>query len=183
MKNEETYQYDAVDMVRQCLADMGRDAYQKLVDAYTKKDKKTFETESSRLLSLILDQDELLSTHPYFHVSRWLNQARSASSVKEYQDLYEENARQLIGTWTEQCTNLRDYGHKEWGGMLKDYYYPRWEQYLNYLYQQLEGKNTTEPDLYPGERAWVTSHNVYQISGAHPVETAVKIFTKYYKNK
>ena len=180
LKDEETYQYDAVDMVRQCLSDLGRDAYQKLVDAYKKKDKKTFEAEASRFLAVMQDQDELLSTHPFFHVSRWLAQARSASTVKENQDLYEENARQLIGTWTVQATNLRDYGHKEWGGMLKDYYYPRWNAYLDYLSQQLDGKDVQEPDLYPGERAWVESHNVYQVSGAHPVKTALKMFEKYY---
>ena len=182
LKKEATYQYDAVDMVRQYLSDLGRDSYMKLVDAYKKKDKENFSIQSTRFLEVLLDQDRLLSTHPYFQVGRWLEQARSASGVKEYQDLYEENARQLIGTWTVQETNLRDYGHREWGGMLKDYYYPRWKTYLAFLSDQLDGKEVQEPDLYPAERAWIQSHNQYPLSGDDPVETALELFMKYYHN-
>ena len=70
--------------------------------------------------------------------------------------------------------------HREWGGMLKDYYYPRWKTYLAYLQSQLEGENQKEPNLYPMERTWVESHNRYAISGENPVKVAREIFLKYY---
>ena len=75
-----------------------------------------------------------------------------------------------------QETALRDYGHREWGGMLKDYYYPHWKSYLTYLEEQLEGKTVAEPDLYPAEREWVESHNEYKVSQENPVTTANLLF-------
>ena len=180
LRHQATYRYDAVDMVRQYLSDQGRAAYYALVQAYEAHDLVAFKTQSKRFSTLLLDQDELLSTHPGFNVSTWLQQARAASSNEAVQDLYERNARQLIGTWTEEQSVLRDYAHREWGGMLRDYYYPRWQTYLAHLERQLQGVNEAEPNLYPAERQWVESHNRYKLSGADPVETALRLFAKYY---
>lgn len=35
---------------------------------------------------------------------------------------------------------LRDYAHKEWNGLLRDFYYKRWEKYWQVLQDQLDGK-------------------------------------------
>lgn len=181
LKEQETYQFDAVDMVRQYLSDLGRDTYYKLTEAYEKKDEKTFRSCSDYFLQLLLDQDKLLSSHEYFFVGKWLNMARSASAIPAEQDLYERNARQLIGTWTEEKTSLRDYGHREWGGMLIDYYYPRWEVYLRYLGDKLAGKEAKELDLFLAERTWIEARNPYVIQSTDPVQTAVKLFNKHFK--
>lgn len=183
-KKRKTYQYDAVDFVRQYLSDLGRKTYYELVEAYQKQNQDRFEEKRKLFLELILDQDQLLSAHPYFNVGRWLKQARTASAIREIQDLYEFNARQLIGTWSEENTDLRDYAHREWGGMLKDYYYPRWDAYLQFLSDQLQGKKVKEPDLYPAERKWIESHNEYPIKDINVLTLAKKIFEKYYvRNK
>lgn len=71
---------------------------------------------------------------------------RLKSKQPELQDLYEHNARMLIGTWTETLSPVRDYAHKEWGGLLKDYYLPRWTNYIAYLKGTLEGRSLTVPD-------------------------------------
>ncbi len=175
-----TYQYDAVDFVRQYLADLGREAYYKLVDAYQAKERAAFAHWSERFLQLIRDQDELLSTHERFFVGRWLAMARSKSKQPEIQDLYEHNARMLIGTWTETQSPVRDYAHKEWGGMLRDYYLPRWTNYITYLKENLQGETVPVPDSFSAEKAWVNAHNTYTIaSHADPVQTAKKMYSKY----
>ena len=170
LKQTSTYQYDAVDFVRQYLADLGREAYYNLVDAYRAKDTKQFDYWSERFLQLIRDQNELLSTHECFFVGRWLDMARSKSKQPELQDLYEHNARMLIGTWTETLSPVRDYAHKEWGGLLKDYYLPRWTNYIAYLKGTLEGRSLTVPDSFQAEKAWVNAHNKYVLeTGVDPV--------------
>lgn len=175
-----TYQYDAVDFVRQYLADLGREAYYKLVDAYQAKERAAFAHWSERFLQLIRDQNELLSTHERFFVGRWLAMARSKSKQPEIQDLYEHNARMLIGTWTETQSPVRDYAHKEWGGMLRDYYLPRWTNYITYLKESLQGETVPVPDSFSAEKAWVNAHNTYTIaSHADPVQTAKKMYSKY----
>ena len=181
LKEVETYQFDAVDMVRQFIADLGRNAYAKMVKAYNEKDLNTFTQESSRFLDLILDQDRLLSTHPHFHVGRWIAEARAASDNTIYKDLYEKNARLLITTWSDKNTTLRDYAHREWGGLLKDFYYPRWAKYVHYLKGQLNGKSLVEPDFFGMEIDWVNDRKVYKTSSENPIETALMIFHKYHQ--
>lgn len=181
LAGSKTYLYDAVDFVRQYLADLGRDSYLKFVDAYKKKDVKVFEEESARFLEVLLDQDKLLSSHEAFSVSKWIDLARSASSIKEIQDLYEYNARMLIGTWSDKNTPLRDYGHKEWGGMLKDFYYVRWKGYISYLKDKLAGKECKEPDFFESERQWVESYNKYELKQVDALNLAKDLFYKYYK--
>lgn len=183
LKQVSTYQYDVVDFVRQYLANLGREAYYNLVDAYREKNMEQLDYWSKRFLSLIEDQDALLSTHERFFVGHWLNMARSKSQYPELQDLYEHNARMLIGTWTEELSPVRDYAHKEWGGMLRDYYLPRWTNYIAYLKGTLEGQILTIPDSFQAERRWVNAHNKYSIvANADPVETARKLYNKYWLN-
>lgn len=180
-KGIRTYEYDAVDFVRQYLADLGRDAYIKFVNAYKNGDKETFSRESERFLSLILDQDKLLSSTSWFNVSNWIDMARSASKIESIKNQYEYNARLLVGTWSDSNTSLRDYGHKEWGGMLRDYYYPRWKTYVSYLQEKLEGKDVNEPDFYLEEKKWVDSHNEYKIKPTDVVKLAKSLFEKYHR--
>lgn len=177
-----TYEYDAVDLVRQYLADLGRNSYMKFVNAYKRSDKKEFKKESDRFLEILMDQDKLLSMHYSFNICKWINQARAASSIKEIQDFYEYNARQLVTTWSDKNTSLRDYGHKEWGGMLRDFYYPRWKTYITYLQDKLDGKKVEEPDFYSMERMWVESNSTYEFQETLEIVKKVKsLFEKYYK--
>lgn len=69
-----TYEYDAVDLVRQYLADLGRNSYMKFVNAYKRSDKKEFKKESDRFLEILMDQDKLLSMHYSFNICKWINQ-------------------------------------------------------------------------------------------------------------
>lgn len=174
-----TYQFDAVDFVRQFLADQGREAYDHFCKAYQAKDKQAFAYWSRRFLELLSDQDRLLSAHPAFFVGTWLEQARKAGKTASAKKLYEYNARLQIGTWSVQQTALRDYAHKEWGGMLRDYYYPRWEAYIDYLSAQLAGREATVPHSYPAEKAWVEDTRSYSLSHEEPVKTALLLFQKY----
>lgn len=182
LKTRPTYRYDAIDFVRQYIADLGREAYYNWVDAYQTKNIEQFDYWTERFLQLILDQDELLSTHERFFVGRWLDMARSKSKRPEIQDLYEYNARMLIGTWTETQSPVRDYAHKEWSGLLKDYYFPRWANYIAYLKATLKGQQVTTPDSFSAEKAWINAHNRYIIAkDADPVETAKRMYARYSK--
>ena len=62
------------------------------------------------------------------------------------------NARTLITTWGEEVNanqgGLRDYSYRAWGGMLKDFYYPRWKYFFDNNLQEPEG------GWYEMERKW-----------------------------
>lgn len=159
------FEYDLVDIVRQAVAEKGRLVYPVVVAAYKAADKELFASASARFLNLILLQDRLLATHSNFKVGRWIGNARRMGATAAESDLYEWNARVQVATWGNRHAaeqgGLHDYAHKEWNGMLRDYYYIRWKAYFDELAGRLEGKAAKHIDFYAMEEAWTLQHNVY----------------------
>ena len=63
---------------------------------------------------------------------------------------------------------------------MKDYYLPRWTNYITYLKGTLEGQSLAVPDSFQAEKAWVNAHNKYVIEpDVDPVEKAKRTYGKY----
>ena len=182
-KGNNNFEYDLIDLIRQALADQGRIVYNQAIAAFKSYDKKSFEKLSDKFLELVLLQDELLATRKEFRVGNWINQARALGNNQEEKDLYEWNARVQITTWGNRvCANdgkLRDYAHKEWNGILKDFYYPRWAAFFTMLQDQLDGKPEVEIDFYAMEEPWTLATNTYSNeSEGDCIDTAKRVFEK-----
>ena len=206
-------EYDLVDIVRQALADQGRVQYQLTMADYKAFRREPFQRDAERFLQMILDQDRLLGTRTEFRLGHWTEQARSLGTTDEEKDLYEWNARVQITTWGNRaCADdggLRDYAHKEWQGLLKDFYYMRWATYFKALTDQMEAKSkpdidklgngrykglTTSElfslaleqdvkiDFYALEEPWTLQHNPYSPTPeGSAVEIAREICEKYFE--
>jgi len=177
------YEYDLVDIVRQAIADEGRRTYQQTVGSYKCFDRNAFENGVSRFMSLLLMQDSLLATRPEFRVGSWIAKARDYGDTPDEKDLYEWNARVQITTWgPRECADkgkLRDYAHKEWNGILKDFYYPRWNAFWNSLRDNMNGAPLAEIDYYAMEEPWTLDKTSYPADAdGSAVETARGIFAK-----
>ncbi|MBR5698232.1 MAG: alpha-N-acetylglucosaminidase [Prevotella sp.] len=148
-RGNNNYEYDLVDIVRQALADQGRVQYQQAMADYKAFRRESFQRDSQRFLEMILDQDRLLGTRSEFRLGHWTEQARSLGTTPEEKDQYEWNARVQITTWGNRiCADdggLRDYAHKEWQGLLKDFYHMRWAAYFKALSDQMVAKS--KPDI------------------------------------
>lgn len=159
------FEYDLVDILRQAVAEEGRKLYEAAISAYWKGDKTGFRHYSFRFLDALLCQDRLLGTRREFMVGGWLRRAvRKGNTIRE-RELYEWNARTILTTWGDRRAaneaGLRDYGHKEWNGMLKDYYYPRWDRYFKVLNARLDGVKPGPIDYYAMEEAWTREKKFY----------------------
>lgn len=183
-RGNNNYEYDLVDIVRQSIADHGRNTYQHAIADYKSYHREGFKEHSSKFLKLILLQDELLATRPEFRVGRWIDYARNAGNTDEEKDLYEWNARVQITTWgARENANkgkLRDYAHKEWNGMLRDFYYPRWKKFFMTLQETLHGRQQLkEIDYYAMEEPWTLSHKTYpSVAEGDAIDVAQKVFNK-----
>jgi|GEM_PF-6046566 len=51
-------------------------------------------------------------------------------------------------------TDLRDYAHKEWGGLLRTLYLQRWRAFRASIIDQLDGKQSPSPDYFSIEKQW-----------------------------
>lgn len=165
-RGNNNFEYDLVDIVRQALSDRGRIVYNQAIADFKSFDKRSYARHSKEFLDLLLAQDRLLATRSEFRVGRWINQARSLGNTPEEKDLYEWNARVQITTWGNRtCADeggLRDYAHKEWNGILKDFYYKRWEAWWKMLQGVLDGGEMQEIDWYAMEEPWTLQHNPYK---------------------
>ncbi len=178
----DAFQYDLVDFTRQIIANEGREAYFQMDAALKAKDAKEFDLWSGRFLELMKDQELLLSTHKDFMLGTWINQAHKMASNESEKKILEWNARTQITYWgpDNPKTTLHEYANKEWSGILKDLYMPRWEKYIAIKKQQLKGVQVPEPDFFEMEKAWSGKMNPYPTEPTQPLmSTAVKMLKKY----
>lgn len=179
-RGNDNFAYDAVDIVRQAVAEKGRLLYPVVVSAYLSGDRSLFQIASTRFMDLFSLQDRLLATRSEFRVGTWIQRARNMGVTPEEKDWYEWNARVQITTWgnREAADNggLRDYAHKEWNGLMKDFYAMRWKAYFEYLDAKMRGETPAEIDFYALEEAWTLQHNYYpQNPEGDALEVAQKV--------
>lgn len=157
------YQYDAVNLVRQVLANRGMPVYHKMVDAYNNHDVPEFEAAANKFVGLIRTEDKLLSTRREFLLGAWLAEARAMGNDEAEKDLCERNARTQITYWgpDDPKTELHEYAHKEWSGLLQDFYLRRWEMFVAALRASMRGKPLVEPDYFAFEKSWTEEHKAY----------------------
>ena len=203
-RGNNNFEYDLVDITRQALADQARLQYQRTIADYKAFASKEFESDYRRFLLMLLMQDKLLGTRSEFRLGHWTEAARNCGATPQEQDLYEWNARVQITTWGNRyCADtggLRDYAHKEWQGLLKDFYFIRWQTYFEALADQMKALQKPQPDLLGGgpnatktaaelfrmalpqevildyyaiEEPWTLRHNVYTAAPeGSPVDVA-----------
>lgn len=205
------YSYDLTDVVRQIMTDQAQPLLAEIKKAYEAESAKAtknwakYDALVTRYTTLIEDIDRLLSTNEDFMLGRWTSMARNNAgsgtapswSNPNYADAgynagfstgadwTEWNARKLITTWgyTAQCNRgrLRDYSQREWAGLLKDFYLPRWSKYFTQL---KSGNNIGREDAgwYADEDEWCRKYTT-QYSAIPVGETATvaaELFPKYF---
>ena len=175
------YDYDLIEFTRQALTDYAK----KLLDEMS-KDKTLYKENKETFLQLILDIDELLNTNANFMLGRWTQMARTiageveGTTEKDKQWLELDNARTLLTTWgardNSERGGLRDYSYREWGGMMKDFYYPRWKTFFDCY-----DNNRPMPDWFEHDWQWAhdTSISYDTITVGKTKEVARRLLYKY----
>lgn len=181
VKANDNFRYDLVDVTRQAIAEQARYVYDEIVAAYKAKDRNLFDYTTKRFLDILLQQDRLLSSMPDFMVGGWIRSARNLGQNEQERNHYEWNARVQITTWGNRSAaergGLREYAHKEWNGVLADFYYPRWKAYFEALAATFDGKPMKQLDFYAMDEKWTLLHNVYPYEAqGNPVEFAQTAF-------
>ncbi len=149
------YDHDLCDAARQALTDRALGLLRSAGQARGGGRRADYEQARDTFLSLILDLDRLLSLHPAFALGGWTEQARRAAlgagGGEAGADWAEGQARALITVWgpPTAAVALHDYSAREWGGLLRDFHYPRWERYFRALDDGVD-----IDDWYPIEAQW-----------------------------
>lgn len=128
----QNFLYDLIDITRQAIAEKGREVVGRLSTSSSRKD---YAATAASFLRLIELQDSLLSLHPDFRLDTHIAVARKAAANNEEADRYEWNLRTQITVWGNRAASeegsLNDYSHREWSGLLRSFYLPRWQKWFD----------------------------------------------------
>jgi alpha-N-acetylglucosaminidase len=188
LKGSEGFRYDLVDVTRQILVDYGNEMAYELRKAFDSKDKDKFKILSVKYLELFDDMDRLLAAQKGFILGTWINDAKKWGTNKEETALYEKNARNLVTLWGDKDSPLKDYSRRQWSGLMKDFYKPRWERFFAYSIDCLENNKQFDLDTIDeinkeAEWKWVNEDKIYPDKPVgDQVETAKQIHEKYIKD-
>ena len=130
--DRDTYRFDVVNIGTQALGNHFETLRDELAAAYRVKDAARVEAVGKVMKELIADMDALAACEPQLSLERWLADASSCAKTEEEAAYYRRNARTIVSTWGNDCS-IRDYCSRGWSGLLKSYYSPRWEMFVEEL--------------------------------------------------
>ncbi|WP_263417685.1 alpha-N-acetylglucosaminidase [Terriglobus albidus] len=138
----DNYRFDLVDVARQALADLSIVLHRDIATAYERQNNIELANAAKRFLDLASDMDKLLGTRKEYLLGVWLNSAKKWATTPKERRQYERNARLQITVWGPSAPNalLFDYSNRQWSGLIRGYYIPRWRHFLEYLVSQPLGE-------------------------------------------
>ena len=181
----DTYRYDLVHVTRQVLCNLADTCHGRVATAYRERDREGLTLTGALLLEVMRDIDALLGTREEFLLGRWLADAERWGTDDEEKRLYEWNARNQITLWGPRDSTLHDYACKQWSGLIRGFYIPRWEMFLERLDRSLAdnkplGALAFREEIRTWEEAWTHETDAYPDKPeGDPVATVQRLWTKY----
>lgn len=134
------YRFDVADVGRQVMGDVLHALHADVANAYLDGDKARLRAASDVFVAFALDMDALCGTEPLLSFDKWVRDARAMEGSAEDKDLYAFNAACQVTQWGHNYNRPRiyEYAWKEWGGLIRGYYVPRWQKFHAALLESLE---------------------------------------------
>lgn len=140
-KDNDGYQYDLCDLMRQIMSNRFYSAQIDFDKAYKSKNIDKVKKIAAEQLDLLSDLDEFLSHRSEMSLSKWINDSHRLATDEEEKQYFDFNARTLITLWGDVTGNtafLCDYSWREWSGLIKEYYMVRWDKFYKEAVSSLE---------------------------------------------
>ena len=100
------------------------------------------------------------------NLQTWNEAARSWGKTPSEKDYYERCARTILTIWSNN-TGLTDYANRQWAGLVKSYYKPRWMMFCDDIIADIEdGKLVSEKNFDARLR-------YHEINWTEPVRTPI----------
>jgi len=186
LKDLPSYRFDVLHITREMLINLANLFNSRIAMAYRGRNEKALADGRETFLQLIRDLDLLLETDKHFLLGKWIADARSWGTTEAEKDLYEFNARTIITMWEPSLkSQLRDYAARQWNGLMRDFYLPRWKMLLDRLAESLRDDQPLNRrkyfrDLKKFELRWIRKDNKFTPSPkGDTLETAHLLFKKY----
>lgn len=202
LRNVDTYRHDLVDVTKQFLSNKLLEQYIHLKTIYSAKKVSSKEVcgLTNRMLLTMEHLEEILATNEDFLLGKWIGDALALAgdlSVGEdivtrtkLQEYYEYEARNQVTRWGDHNNEaIHDYAGKEWAGLVKGYYIPRWTMWLSevcsaYTDNRAMDEKALKKKRIQFELQWQVSHEAYPtMTVGDSLTISKRIYDKYFADK
>ena len=183
------FDFDLTNLARQAMSNLFLTEFRAYEAAYEAGDRETMKTQRERLQGLIDDIDGMVGCCPYFLTGIWIADARSWGADEAEADYFEQNARNLLTTWSDKDMLLNDYASRTWNGMTKTFYGERWRMFFDAVDAALDAGGTFDEEAYGRYRVQVTDYEkswwedrlgVFPVAPTGPARPlAARLYAKY----
>ena len=141
------YDFDVVNFTRQMLSNYFDSLKLRYDAAVLSGDRAEMKALSAQMLEVLDDIDRIIGAHSYFLVGKWIADARSWGKDEAEKRYFEQNARNLLTTWSDGDMLLNDYASRTWNGLTGTFYKVRWEKFFAAVEAALDADGSfDEPD-------------------------------------
>ena len=178
------FRFDLVHLGRQVLSNLASRKKALLNEAIASANGEEVGHLGEEICTLLGDLSELLAAEPAFRLERWLASAERWGSPSSTPTLYRRNALRQITLWGSGDTVLRDYARKEWAGLVRHFYLPRWKAWLAFVMQSLENGKPPEGEAFRKQQAsreerWIAEGPVEDPPSINAWLHSSSLFAKY----
>ena len=180
------YRYDLADMARQCVSNRALELHRAMEKAFWAKDIDRFRALRKQFTDMLSDLDALLCNFEEMSFYKWIGDAHKAAANDAEKRLLDESARAILTVWGPyENTYIFDYAGREWAGLIREFYLPRWNLFFDMLeenfgskrfrlerfYQKNDGKpefrfNAFYDSLADRQVDWVKTYREYKTPAA-----------------
>lgn len=167
LKTNECYIYDAVDLLRQVIANKLTHTIKHLQTSYEAKDYLVCFEYGEKLIKLAEQLNKVLLNSKYFSFSSYIEPIdKYTQKLDDFtRELYLINAKALITTWGPRpCSEkgkLHDYANRLYGDFVIDFYKTRWVEFLKNAKAEADGGKAENIDWFKLDWDWVLSEPHY----------------------
>lgn len=174
------YRVDLIAVARQLIGDISWRYIYPMHEAFAVKDKEAFERNKQSLQELFPLQ-RIVECDENLNYQRYLDKAAKRGKTDTDKRWLVRCAKQLITLWGERgADRLHDYAAREYGDMVKLYYTPRWEKYLQKLSKNMqEGKDFEDYDRYADDEAFLADGKEYTREVAQDLKPRAEAILRY----
>jgi alpha-N-acetylglucosaminidase len=146
LSGSDGYRFDVMDVGRQVLANYAFKLARQWSAHFKRGDADAFETTVAAFLGVLDDVDALLMSREEYNLGKWMHDAESKATTDEERSFYRHNALSLLTLWGGEKPTFFDYAWRDWGGLIKHYYRPRWVFFFDHLRGKLAtGESYADP--------------------------------------
>lgn len=185
LSNNQSYEFDVVNIGRQVLGNLFSDYRVQFVACYKRKDLQGAKDWAKRMDDLLLDVDRLLACSPLFSIGKWVQDAKDCAVTEEEKSYYEENARCMLTIWGQKDTQLNDYANRGWAGLTKSFYRERWKRFTDSVLAAMKAHRSFDEkkfhkEITDFEYEWTLQHETFPVSsGEDAIKVAGELWNKY----